>query len=249
MQSEPNDLKAHWNESDSRTFIDLGRYFVPERETQIQTVCDLLPLSDEPNHVVEVCCGEGLLAEAILERYAACTLHGLDGSPEMLQRAQTRLARFGERFQPAQFDLADNSWRMSSWPVRAVVSSLAIHHLDGAQKQQLFADIHRMLESGGAFVIADVVQPTTTLGVGVAARAWDEAVRRRSLQLDGTTDALDHFRQEQWNMYEYPDPPDGIDKPSSLFDQLTWLRDAGFIDVDVYWMQAGHAIFGGHKTK
>ena len=27
-----------WNEEDSQEFIDNGRYFVPERETQMQTV-------------------------------------------------------------------------------------------------------------------------------------------------------------------------------------------------------------------
>jgi hypothetical protein len=33
-----------------------------------------------------------------------------------------------------------------------------------------------------------------------------------------------------------------------LLDQLKWLEGAGFVDVDVYWMRAGHAIFGGRKA-
>ncbi len=47
-------------------------------------------------------------------------------------------------------------------------------------------------------------------------------------------------------MYRYPDVDD-IDKPSRLLDQLKWLEQAGFADVDVFWMQAGHALFGGRK--
>ena len=47
-------------------------------------------------------------------------------------------------------------------------------------------------------------------------------------------------------MYRYFDPED-IDHPSRLFDQLKWLEQAGFADVDVYWMLAGHALFGGRK--
>lgn len=35
--------------------------------------------------------------------------------------------------------------------------------------------------------------------------------------------------------------------PSRLLDQLKWLEEAGFQQVDVYWMQAGHAIYGGEK--
>jgi hypothetical protein len=49
-------------------------------------------------------------------------------------------------------------------------------------------------------------------------------------------------------MYRYFDPDD-IDKPSRLLDQLKWLEQAGFADVDVYWMLAGHAIFGGRKAE
>ena len=45
-------------------------------------------------------------------------------------------------------------------------------------------------------------------------------------------------------MYRYYDPGD-IDKPSRLLDQLTWLAQAGFAQVAVVWMRAGHAIFGG----
>jgi hypothetical protein len=49
----------------------------------------------------------------------------------------------------------------------------------------------------------------------------------------------------KWNYYTHPHP---IDKPSSLFDQLQWLSVAGFNIVDCFWMQAGHAVFGGFKS-
>jgi tRNA (cmo5U34)-methyltransferase len=69
-------------------------------------------------------------------------------------------------------------------------------------------------------------------------------VRIRSLELDGDEHALAFFERERWNMYRYFDPED-IDHPSPLFDQLQWLAKAGFVDIDVFWMNAGHAIFGG----
>ena len=61
---------------------------------------------------------------------------------------------------------------------------------------------------------------------------------------------IDYFRELGWNHYAEPEPePDSIDKPSSLFDQLKWLDAVGFTDVDVFWMKAGHAIFGGRKPE
>ncbi len=243
QQDAPN--KLGWNEQDSRAFIDFGQYFVPDREVQIQTICNLIPPHMEPFHIVELCCGEGLLAAALLEQFPTCIVHGFDRSPEMLQHAQLRLAQFNGRFTLQVFDLAAPTWRNLAWPVHAVVSSLAIHHLDAQQKQDLYRDVYRMLVAEGVFIIADVIQPVHHLGVVVAARAWDDAVRHQSLKLDGNTRAFDVFLQDKWNLYRHPDP---IDKPSRLFEQLKWLEQAGFVDVDVYWMKAGHAIFGGRRT-
>jgi hypothetical protein len=83
------------------------------------------------------------------------------------------------------------------------------------------------------------------LGTAVVAQTWDEAVKQRSLKLSGSSDAFDFFVREKWNIFTYPDP---MDKPSGLFEQLQWLAAAGFTAVDVYWMQAGHAIYGGSKA-
>ena len=42
--------------------------------------------------------------------------------------------------------------------------------------------------------------------------------------------------------------PHPVDQPSSLFAQLRWLADAGLTDVECFWMQAGHAIYGGYRA-
>jgi tRNA (cmo5U34)-methyltransferase len=231
-----------WSEDDSREFINFGRYFVPEREVQLETICRLIPAVSEPFQVLELCCGEGLLAEMILERFPNCTLYGYDGSAEMLGQASARLARFGNRFAPQLFDLAADDWRRPAFSPQAVVSTLCIHHLDGRQKAKLFGDVARLLGPGGVLLIADLIQPASPSGQELAAAEWDEAVRRRSLALDGNEDAFKHFLASKWNIYRYPDP---FDKPSPLADQLIWLRQAGFAAVDVYWMAAGHAVYGG----
>ncbi len=235
---------AVWDEQTSQTFIDYGRYLVPDRELQTEIICDLIPRRGEAFNILELCCGEGLLAESLLARFPQCVVYGYDGSRQMLEQARTRLVQYGDRFRPAMFDLAADAWRRPGWPVHAVVSSLAIHHLDGPQKQALFRDLYSLLVEGGALVIADVVQPSHPLGVELAAKALDDVVLQRSLELDGDTHGFDFFQRERWNMYRYSDD---IDKPSRLFDQLKWLESAGFVDVDVYWMKAGHAIFGGRK--
>jgi tRNA (cmo5U34)-methyltransferase len=235
-------MGSNWDENDSRAFIDHGRIFVPDREEQIETMLALIPPA--ARHVVELCCGEGALAGAVLDRFPGCAVHACDRSPAMLEHARSTLARHGDRFEGTLFDLADRSWRSFPWQPDAILSSLAIHHLNGSEKRELFRDMARTLAPGGALVIADLVRPATPAGAALAARAWDEAVRRRSLEITGSLEPWELFRAERWNYYADPEP-DPIDQPSPLLDQLRWLEEAGLTGVDVHWMKAGHAVFGG----
>jgi tRNA (cmo5U34)-methyltransferase len=127
-----------------------------------------------------------------------------------------------------------------------VVSSLAIHHLSGREKQTLFRDVFGMLAPGGVFAIADPVELLGETEKRLAADAWDAAVRERCLSVDGNTDKYDYFIQAGWNMYRYLDPED-IDQPSPLFDQLKWLEAAGFGEINVHWLVAGHAVFSARR--
>jgi len=73
---------------------------------------------------------------------------------------------------------------------------------------------------------------------------WDEADSREFIDY-GRIFVPD--REERWNFYADPDP-DPIDQPSPLIDQLRWLAEAGLSGVDVHWLKAGHAVFGGWRA-
>lgn len=233
-----------WTEDDAAHFIDEGKYFVPERAAQIATICAAIPPLAGAGHIVELCSGEGLLTRALLERFAEATLHAFDGSPKMLETTRRTAGELAARLETHEFDLAAPDWRALPFRAHAVVSSLAVHHLDGAGKQALFKDVFALLAPGGVFVLADLVEPARAAGQVIAAEAWDQAVKARALQLDGDLAAFERFQAENWNLYSDPEP-DPIDQPSPLFDQLKWLEAAGFGDIDVHYMKAGHAILSG----
>src|SRR6185312_7498568 len=89
--SDPQSARG-WDEDGSRTFLDYGRYFVPERERQIGIIGELIPPppagSDGGALLVELCSGEGLLSRALLERFPGCRMLALDGSAEMQERTR-----------------------------------------------------------------------------------------------------------------------------------------------------------------
>ncbi|HEX9623448.1 MAG TPA: methyltransferase domain-containing protein [Streptosporangiaceae bacterium] len=229
-----------WSIFDTEMFVKYGQACVPRRPEQISTVCDLLaelPVA----HVLDLCCGEGLLSQEYLRRTPQARVTLLDGSAEMLQAAATRLAPFGDRFTQVQADIADRDWRVAG-RYGGVMTSLAVHHLDADGKQQLYRDLHGMLPPGGVFVMADLIEPTGPVARGVAADAWEQSVAEESRRLFGTDEALVAFRQTEWNYFRQPGP-DSFDMPSSVAEHLTWLSAAGLAEVDLVWLYAGHAIF------
>ena len=127
-----------------------------------------------------------------------------------------------------------------------VVSSLCVHHLNGEGKRDLFAAVHDRLSARGCLLIADLVLPQREEARKLFAATWDRSARERSIAQTGDTALFDLFVREHWNYYSYPDP---FDQPSPLFDQLRWLDEAGFAVVDCFWMQAGHAIYGGYREQ
>lgn len=239
--------ELHWSEEDSITFAEYSRYFIPRRNEQIAVI--LMTLNGLPADfcAIELGCGDGTLAHAILERFPRATLYGLDASPHMLKLATNQVGSHHHRFVAERFELSDSAWWRRSHIVHAVVSSLAIHHLTDAAKLALFRNMNALLEPGGILTIADVVRPASEAARQVAARDWDAAVRAQIEAANGPAEAYDLFVADRWNMYDHIDE-DPVDQPATLPEQLGWLRQAGFSGVDCYWLHAGHAIFGGSKS-
>jgi len=239
--------ESGWAESDSETFIDIANVAVPGRDEMFEMLASLVPARpDEQFEAAEICCGEGIFAERLLERFPKARLLALDGSPIMLERARTRLARFGDHARVEEFDLTDAGWphRLPSG-LRAICSSLALHHLSGEEKRTLFGKLAGKLEQDGALLIADIIAPASDT-VRVAYRdLLDSIAREQSLALTGNLDAFRTFQADGWNGFAAERQPEG-EMPSRLFDQLKWLDEAGFV-ADCYWLRAGIAVYGGYK--
>ncbi len=77
---------------------------------------------------------------------------GIDASEAMLARARERLPDADLRLQRLEDELP-------AGPFDLVVSALAVHHLDGAGKRDLFSRVAGVLRPGGLFVLGDVVVP------------------------------------------------------------------------------------------
>jgi len=107
---------------------------------------------ERATRILDLGVGTGETARRVLDVHPEAHLVGIDESPEMLARAREALPAADLREGRLEDPLPDA-------PFDLVVSALAIHHLTEAGKRDLFARVHAVLVSGGAFVIADVVVP------------------------------------------------------------------------------------------
>ena len=238
--------RTEWTEDDSQLYRELAAIAVPARDEQVATLLSLLPFRQQDAfRAVELGCGEGALSFAVLDCFPNASMLALDGSESMRDQAGRHLGRFGERARVAAFDMASPDWLGSLDTADCVVSSLCVHHLSGTEKQWLFTEIGKRISDRGAVLLADIVKPQRSEAWASFGEGWDRITQSLSIEKTGSTRLFEKFTQEKWNYFHTPDP---YDKPSPLFEQLTWFKQAGFAVADCFWLQSGHAIYGGYKT-
>jgi tRNA (cmo5U34)-methyltransferase len=134
-------------------------------ETYLQEVLDEIPGYEELQEavvvasaatdaggVLELGTGTGETALRVLAKHPGARWVGIDASEPMLARARERLPDADLRLQRLQDPLP-------AGPFDLVVSVLAVHHLDGEGKRDLFARVAGVLRPGGRFLLGDVVVP------------------------------------------------------------------------------------------
>ncbi len=196
--------------------------------------------------VTELCCGNGEFAECLLLARPNASIRALDGDKRMLDAARARLLAYQERATVEYFDLAATNRTVFNSLSDIIVSCLAVHHLSDEEKKKLFRDIWCGLKPGGELILSDIFRPSTGLGWDIAGWAWDEIVRAQSLTKLENLKAFEKFTEHNWNSFTDHEL-DPIDKPSTLWEQMCWLHDVGFKDIEVHWIKAAHFILSARR--
>jgi len=231
---------ATWQRSELvGTFLDERHTLLPLLDVQEDLIRRLFERSTHAvSRFIDVGSGDGAMSELLLTATPQSQAVLVDFSEPMLARAERRLARFPGRWRAVRGDLSEPGWAgaLPAGTYSAAVSSFAIHHLPAARKRGLLAELFELLEPGAMFVNMDVVTVQ-----GPLAGLFDE-------QMEANAIRAEHRRggarsDEEVARDQIDDSED--DRPDSAEDQLRWLRDAGFEDVELHFKWAEGAIFGG----
>jgi tRNA (cmo5U34)-methyltransferase len=229
---------AHWQHEElAASFAERRRLLIPLLEVQEDVIRRLLARNERPiSRFLDIGCGDGALSEVLLGSVPRSEGVLVDLSEPMLERAAAQLAGHAGRWRAVRADLNDPAWReeLPSGRYDAVISGLAIHHLPPERKRTLFAELLVLLEPGGLFVNMDYVAIDGPLR-GVFDEEMLAAAVRAERESGGT-------RSEH-----EVDLEDDDDRPDTVEDQLRWLRDAGFEQVEVHFKWAEAAVYGGAR--
>lgn len=128
--------------------------------------------------VLDVGCGTGNLLRAAGKRHPGVELFGLDPDLKMLARAErkVRRARLDRGF-AQELAFPDGSFDV-------VFSSLMLHHLDVPSKDEMLAEVRRVLRPDGVLVLADATHEAASKRID-AAGFTVEPTRVRKLRMFG----------------------------------------------------------------
>lgn len=179
--------------------------------------------------ILDIGAGTGLFSSLLLQKYPQCTITLLDVSEKMLDVARKRFSGMNN----VAYRIQDYRCETLGGCYDIISSALSIHHLEHEEKRSLYERVFQVLNDGGVFVNAEQVLGESGWQQMRNYAYWDEFVMNGPLQDNQLTEAMKRR--------------DGLDKVERLSVQLEWLRDIGFLDVDVVYKNRSFAVFMGRK--
>ncbi|HZC45937.1 MAG TPA: methyltransferase domain-containing protein [Candidatus Acidoferrum sp.] len=206
------------------------RRLVPGFDDFYRAAIDLIQFPRESGiKVLDLGAGTGLMAAFIAYSFPSARITMVDISNEMLERARARFELAGERF---RFEVSDYGVDRIQEKYDVIISALSIHHLSDEQKRSLFNRIHGALNDGGVFVNAEQFRYATPERHRFHHERWITRVRELGVGERDLTAALERMK---------------FDRAATLEDQLEWMREAGFREIDCAYKNLIFAVYCGIK--
>ena len=212
-------------------YDDWLRVALPSYNGIFSAALEQIPFEKDASiRVLDLGAGTGLFSWHVLGEYTSAVFTLCDLAPKMLEIARQRFAPYTNQF---TYLIEDYRQIPVDQKFDLVISSLSIHHLSDADKRGLFARIYSLLEDDGLFINIDQVWGPTEFWQSHYWNQWLEKVR-----FSGA--AEEQIEASVQRRKEY-------DREASLVDQLQWLGQAGFSQVDCVYKHAFIGVFCAFK--
>lgn len=226
------------------------RAAIPFAKEELQIILQIIKNTHkEVQSILDVGCGDGILGRTLLNSYPNASITFSDISETMLDAVKKEISNTNNHNSQKQFHFHQHDMQQSDWmneleehaPYDVIVSGLAIHHLTHRRKKEIYGDIYDLLAPNGVFLNLERVQSASPLGVLLNNEMYID-----SLFSFHSRENPNISREEVAEKYYYrPLKQSNILAPVEL--QVEWLKELGYVDVDIFFKIYEIAIFGGRK--
>lgn len=211
--------------------------------------------------VLDIGAGDGALSLEVMRVYPGAQLVCHDFSETMLARARKRLAQFLERVVFVKSDLRYPAWTQAiQGTFDAVVSSVAIHNVaehtwsaDPGRIREIYSEVFGLVKQGGCFLNYDHVYPPGPVVNRIYSKERSAAFpsgHKSEMELEKNVLEIEQqFHEKRHNKEGSSDERAGDGSPGTrtILNQLEWLKQAGFDEVDCLWKEIHIMIIGGFR--
>ncbi len=224
-----NDIKEQFS-SVSKKYDSQRAYLIPCFHEFYSACLPLIKSLTHAKSVLDIGAGTGLFTQFVYQLNPSLHFTLTDLSSAMLDMARERF-RGEDNFEYLEFDFSKDA-PPSKYDI--IISGLAIHHLEDADKAKLYKSIYLALNDGGLFINADQVAGKNLLFDSLYKYYWRETVSHSGLDREALVQAFERTK---------------LDKLAPLDTQLKMLERAGFSEVDCIYKNMNFAVFGGFKDE
>ena len=218
-------------EAEAHEFDSIIVKIIPYYDQMIQVLIDSVQFITYDNiRIIDLGCGTGSIAKKLADKFPNSKIVCLDIASKMIEIAKYKL----QDYKNTEFIVGDFSKIDFHEQFDVVVSSLALHHIQtDNEKKEFYTRIYSILTNSGQFINADVVLATTDYQQAINMSRWIDYMNKSVSMEEILNKWIPGHKTE--------------DRPSKLMDQLKWLEDIGFKNIDVLWKYYNFSVYGGMK--
>ena len=206
------------------------RLLVPCFDEFYAALLRAIPFSpDDTFSVLNLGAGSGLLTALLLHHFPKVQVTLVNVSAEKLDQSRQRLAGLAGQLTWLQADFARTD---PPGTYDVAVSAMAFHHISDLDKRTLYRSIYYALNRLGTVITADRLHGPTPATYVNYEEIWQREVRDNGASISDIERTITNRAN---------------DFHSTLSEHLDWLRNSGYLDVDVHYKNAMFAVFGGHR--
>jgi tRNA (cmo5U34)-methyltransferase len=187
-----------------------------------------LSYSSKHNNILDIGAGTGLLTSFVQREFPESHYTLIDISEEMMNQSKKRF----EGYSNFDYIIEDYANYKFNEKFDVVVSALSIHHLENADKSKLYKTIFDSLESGGVFINGDQFISRSPVIEEKIHYQWKAIIENSNLSQDQIQGAFERMK---------------MDKPATTENNIQWIEEAGFINVDLLYKYYSFGVICGSK--